>query len=54
MEEHMYHTQGTDSHFETLQKDHTPKHGSSVHVTALFSNCRELASTEPSAMCIKA
>lgn len=53
MEEHVYHTQGTDTHFKILQ-DYMPKHSTSTNVMPPFSNFRELASTEPSAMCNKA
>jgi len=54
MEEHLCLTQGTDPYFQTLQKDYTPQHSTSTSVMPLFSNFRELASTEPSAMCTKA
>lgn len=51
MEEHVYRTPVTAPHFKILENYYTPNH--STNVLLLSSNFRELASTEPSAMCSK-
>lgn len=51
MEEYVHHAQGTDPQ---ILQNYIPSHSTSTNAMPLFSNFRELASTEPSAMCTKA